>query len=219
MAQGQRKKGEYKVRRYLDSKCKLCRREGTKLFLKGERCYSPKCPIEKKQALPPGQHGVRRRRKLSDFGVQLREKQKLKRLYGISEKQLKSYFARALKKKGDTGEVLLQLLETRLDNFVYRLGFVLSRSVARQLVSHGHISVEGKKVDIPSFEVKPGQTVALSSKAIGFDYVKKSLADKEKTIPTWLEKKAAVGRMKRLPKREEVEADVDENLVVEFYSR
>lgn len=205
--------------RYLGPKCKLCRREGTKLFLKGERCYSPKCPIEKKQALPPGQHGVRRRRKLSDFGVQLREKQKLKKLYGVGEKQLKSYFARALKKKGDTGEILLQLLETRLDNIVHRLGFVFSRSVARQLVSHGHVLVDGKRVNIPSFKAKPGQTVTLSSKALGLDYVKKSLVDKEKTIPAWLEKKAAVGLMKRLPKREEIGADVDEDLVVEFYSR
>lgn len=204
--------------RYLGPKCRLCRREGTKLFLKGERCFSPKCPIEKKQALPPGQHGVRGRRRLSDYGIQLREKQKLQRLYGIVEKQLKRYFGRALKKKGDTGEVLLQLLETRLDNIVYRLGFVPSRSVARQLISHGHVLVDGKKADIASFNVKPGQTVTVSSEALDFAQVKKSLAEKGK-IPVWLEKKAAVGRLARLPEREEVEAEVDESLIVEFYSR
>lgn len=204
--------------RYLGPKCRLCRREGTKLFLKGERCFSPKCPIEKKQALPPGQHGVRGRRRLSDYGIQLREKQKLQRLYGIVEKQLKRYFGRALKKKGGTGEVLLQLLETRLDNIVYRLGFVPSRSVARQLISHGHVLVDGKKADIASFNVKPGQTVTVSSEALDFAQVKKSLAEKGK-IPVWLEKKAAVGRLARLPEREEVEAEVDESLIVEFYSR
>ena len=204
--------------RYLGPKCKLCRREGVKLFLKGERCFSSKCPIEKKQALPPGQHGARGRRKLSDYGVQLREKQKLKRLYGITEKQLKRYFDRALKRKKDTGEVLLQILETRLDNIVYRLGFVPSRSMARQLVSHGHVLVDGKKVNIPSFNVAPGQTVTVSSKALSLAYVKKSLAE-EKKSPVWLEKKAAVGRLVRVPEREEVEADIDENLIVEFYSR
>jgi len=204
--------------RYLGPKCKLCRREGVKLFLKGEKCYSVKCPIEKKQALPPGEHGSKGRGRLSDYGLQLREKQKLKRLYGVSERQLRRYFKNALKAKKDTGEVLLQILETRLDNIVYRLGFVPSRSMARQLVSHGHVLVEGKKVNIPSFSVKPKMVITLSPKSLKFDYVQKSLKE-EKKLPKWLERKAAVGRLLRLPKREEVEADVDENLIVEFYSR
>lgn len=204
--------------RYLGPKCRRCRREGVKLFLKGSRCFSNQCPIEKKQALPPGQHGARRTRRLSDYGVQLREKQKLKRLYGVTERQLKRYFDRALKKKKDTGEVLLQLLETRLDNVVYRLGFVASRSMARQLISHGHVLVNGKKVDIPSFDVKPGETMTVSAKALNLAFVKKSLSEKGKP-PDWLEKKAAVGRLVRPPERIEVEADVNENLIVEFFSR
>lgn len=207
--------------RYLGSKCKLCRREGVKLFLKSERCFSSKCPIGKKRALPPGQHGVRGRKRISNYGVQLREKQKLKRLYGVGEKQLKRYLNQSLKKKGGTAGALLQFLETRLDNVVCSLGFVPSRSMARQLVSHGHILVDGKKVNIPSFNLRPGQTISLSSDALNFAYVRKSLADKNRKIPAWLEKKAAVGRLSRLPGREEVKVDVnvDESLVVEFYSR
>ena len=205
--------------RYLGPKCKLCRREGAKLFLKSERCFSSKCPIGKKRALPPGQHGARGRRRMSDYGVQLREKQKLKRMYGVGEKQLKLYLNKASKKKKDTGGALLQLLETRLDSVVCGLGFVPSRSMARQLVSHGHILIDGKKVNIPSVNLKPGQTISLSSEALNFTYIKKSLADRDRKIPGWLEKKAAVGRVSRLPEREEVEADVDENLIVEFYSR
>lgn len=204
--------------RYLGPKCKICRREGTKLFLKGERCFSARCPIEKKRALPPGQHGVRRRRKISNYGVQLREKQRLKRLYGVADEQLQRYFDCALKKRKDTGKVLLQLLETRLDNIVHRLGFVPSRSMARQLVSHGHVLVDGKEVNIPSFNVKPGQTVTVSPDALNFAYVKKSLAGAKKA-PAWLEKKAVVGRLSRFPERDEFEADIDESLIVEFYSR
>ena len=147
-----------------------------------------------------------------------REKQKLKRLYGVTERQLKRYFDQALKKKKDTGEVLLQLLETRLDNVVYRLGFVAGRSMARQLISHGHVLVDGKKVDIPSFNVKPGETMTVSTKALSLAFIKKSLSEKGK-LPDWLEKKAAVGRLVRPPERIEVEADVNENLIVEFYSR
>jgi small subunit ribosomal protein S4 len=204
--------------RYLGPKCRLCRREGVKLFLKGPRCLSNQCPIEKKQALPPGQHGVRGRRRLSDYGSQLREKQKLKRLYGVTERQLERYFGQALKKREDTGEVLLQLLETRLDNIVYRLGFVPSRSMARQLISHGHVSVNGKKVNIPSLRVSPGATLSVSSGALSLAFVKKSLSEHTK-LPDWLEKKAAVGRLVRVPERAEVEADIDENSIVEFYSR
>jgi len=205
--------------RYLDSKCRLCRREGTKLFLKGERCFSPKCPLEKKGAVAPGQHGLKMRRRLSEYGVQLREKQKAKRTYGVLERQFRRYFKKAFKKRGVTGEALLQLLESRLDNVVYRLGFVPSRSVARQLVHHGHILVDGKKVDIPSYQVKPGQVINLNPKAMKIEVVKKSLAEKKKEIPSWLQKKAAVGKIIRLPTREEIGADIAEQLIVEYYSR
>jgi len=205
--------------RYPDSKCRLCRREGTKLFLKGERCFSPKCPLEKKGAVAPGQHGLKMRRRLSEYGVQLREKQKAKRTYGVLERQFRRYFKKAFKKRGVTGEALLQLLESRLDNVVYRLGFVPSRSVARQLVRHGHILVDGKKVDIPSYQVKPGQVINLNPKAMKIEVVKKSLAEKKKEIPSWLQKKAAVGKIIRLPTREEIGADIAEQLIVEYYSR
>jgi len=205
--------------RYLDSKCRLCRREGTKLFLKGERCFSPKCPLEKKGAVAPGQHGLKMRRRLSEYGVQLREKQKAKRTYGVLERQFRRYFKKAFKKRGVTGEALLQLLESRLDNVVYRLGFVPSRSVARQLVRHGHILVDGKKVDIPSYQVKPGQVINLNPKAMKMEVVKKSLAEKKKEIPSWLQKRAAVGKIIRLPTREEIGADIAEQLIVEYYSR
>jgi len=205
--------------RYIDPKCRLCRREGTKLFLKGERCFSPKCPLEKKGAVAPGQHGLKMRRRLSEYGVQLREKQKAKRTYGVLERQFRRYFKKAFKKRGVTGEALLQLLESRLDNVVYRLGFVPSRSVARQLVRHGHILVDGKKVDIPSYQVKPGQVINLNPKAMKMEVVKKSLAEKKKEIPSWLQKKAAVGKIIRLPTREEIGADIAEQLIVEYYSR
>lgn len=200
-------------------KCRLCRREGIKLFLKGARCFSPKCPIERKGAVPPGPHGTKRRRRLSEYGLQLREKQKVKRLYGIREKQFKHYFERAKKVREATGEALLQILESRLDNIVYRLGFALSRAMSRQLISHGHILVDGKKVNIASFEVKPGVTVTLSTKGLKIPPVKESLIKKDVIIPDWLEKKAAVGRIKRLPKREEIGGEIDEQAIVEFYSR
>lgn len=205
--------------RYLDSKCRLCRREGTKLFLKGERCFSPKCPLEKRGAVFPGQHGLKRSRRLSEYGIQLREKQKARRTYGVLERQFRRYFKQAFKKRGVTGEALLQFLESRLDNVVYRLGFVPSRSVARQLVPHGHILVDGKKVDIPSYQVKPGQLVSLAPKALKMESVVKSLAEKKKEIPPWLQKKATVGKMIRLPKKEEIGADIREQLIVEYYSR
>lgn len=205
--------------RYLDPKCKLCRREGRRLFLKGERCYSPKCPLEKKGAVPPGVHGPKRRRRLSAFGQQLREKQKAKRFYGVSERQFKRYFDLANKKRGNTGEALLQTLESRLDNVVYRLGFVPSRSIARQIVSHCHVQVDGKKVNIPSYQLKLGQTVSLTTKGLEINHVKKMLANKEYRAPAWLKRKAAVGKMDRLPKREEIDTEVDEKLIIEYYSR
>jgi small subunit ribosomal protein S4 len=206
--------------RYLDAKCRLCRREGMKLFLKGDRCLSQKCPIEKKGAVPPGTHGLgRRRRRPSEYGAQLREKQKAKRLYGVREKQFKKYFDRARKEKQATGEALFQILEFRLDNVVYRLGLAPSRTAARQLISHGHIQVGGKKVDIPSYEVKLGETIGLSPQGAKIGLVKDYLERKDIKIPVWLERKATVGKVKRLPKRDEIEANVNEQAIVEFYSR
>jgi len=191
-----------------------------KLFLKGARCLSPKCPIEKKGAVPPGVRGTRiRRRRLSEYGRQLREKQKAKRLYGVSEKQFRRYYQKAKKVRASTGEVLMQTLESRLDNIVFRLGLAPSRSVARQIVSHGQVLVDGKKVNIPSYLVKEGQVISLKPKAIKIPIIAQVLGSDEVVMPGWLEKKAAVGRIKSLPKREEIEADVDEQLIIEFYSR
>jgi small subunit ribosomal protein S4 len=205
--------------RYTDPKCRLCRREGVKLFLKGERCFSLKCPIEKKGAVPPGQHGLKSGRRLSDFGKQLREKQKAKRLYGILERQFKNYFEKASKAKGNTGELLLQFLELRLDNLVYRLGLVSSRSIARQLINHGHVLVDGKKITIPSYQVKTGQVVSLGTKGLKINHVQEALKDRGFRTPKWLSRKAAVGKIERLPKREEIEVDINQDLIVEFYSR
>lgn len=207
--------------RYTGPKFKLDRREGTNLFLKGKRSTSSKHPIEKKGAVPPGQHGkASLRRKRSDFGLQLREKQKVKRMYGLLERQFRRYYKEAAKKKGETGFSLLQKLETRLDNVVYRLGLAPSRASARQLVSHGHILVNDQKVNIPSFEVKEGDIVSLKEKAQKFNLVKETgeAIDKE-SIPDWLERKGLSGRLKRLPSRDEVSADISDQLIVEFYSR
>lgn len=204
--------------RYTGPKCRLCRREKVKLFLKGDRCFSANCPIEKKGGVPPGQHGLKSSQRQSDYGKQLREKQKTKRIYGLTESHLKNYFQKAIKVRQTTGEFLLQMLESRLDNLIYRLGFVSSRNLARQLVSHKHVLVDGKKVNIPSYQLKPGQVVSLDKKALDLSEVKKSLAEKTK-LPDWLKKKAAVGQMVRLPKRDEIEGDIDEQLIVEFYSR
>jgi small subunit ribosomal protein S4 len=201
-----------------NKKCRLCRASGEKLFLKGERCFS-KCPIDRKGAVPPGQHGAKRKRKQSDYGVRLAEKQKLKKIYGLTERQMKKYFAQARKAKTATGEVLLQLLESRLDNLVYRLGFAPSRRFARQLVSHKHVLVEGKVVNIPSFNVKPVAVISLDEKASAMTGVKNILAKKDFTLPIWLERKATVGKFARLPKREEIDSKVNEQLVVEYYSK
>ncbi|MEX0616240.1 MAG: 30S ribosomal protein S4 [Candidatus Woykebacteria bacterium] len=207
--------------RYLGPKFKLDRREGTNLFLKGKRSLSPKHPIEKKGAVPPGQHGQRSlRRKFSDYGLQLREKQKVKRMYGLLERQFRKYYKEAAKKKGETGVALLQKLETRLDNVIYRLGFTMSRAQARQLVSHRHVLVNEKKVNIPSYAVKIGEVVTISDKAQKFNLVKEAheIVDKE-SLPKWLEKKGLSGKMKRLPDREEIGANINDQLIVEFYSR
>jgi small subunit ribosomal protein S4 len=204
--------------RYIDPKCRLCRREGTKLYLKGDRCFTPKCPIEKRGAQPPGQHGKKRVRRLSDYGIHLREKQKVKRTYGVLEKQFRNYYKEAMKSSSNTGEKLLQLLESRLDNTVFRLGLVSSRSLARQLVNHGHVKVDNKKVSIPSYLVKPSETISLSNKGAKLKFVKDSL--EKKTAPAkWLVRKAMVGKVERLPLRDELDDSIRENLIIEFYSR
>lgn len=198
--------------RYTGPKRRLSRREGVALFAKDAAF------IERKGAVPPGHHGTRRARRPSEYGIQLREKQKAKRMYGLLEKQFSKYYQIADKKTGNTGEVLMQLLETRLDNVVYRLGFATSRSSARQLVSHGHIAVDNKKVNIPSFQVSSGSTVAILKKMLDNTQVKKSLANQE-TLPEWLERKATVGKVLRLPNRGEAEQGISEQLIVEYYSR
>lgn len=208
---------------YIDAKCRLCRREGEKLYLKGDRCFSPKCPIERLGAQIPGQHGKKRNSRLSGFGIQLREKQKVKRTYGVLEKQFKGYYQKAQTSRENTGERLLQLLESRLDNVVYRLGFAPSRSLSRQIVGHGHITVDGKKLDVASYTVKPGQVIGLSKKGSQLNFVKndqdKKDQDKKDKLPDWLSKKGLVGKMERLPLRDELDEGIKENLIVEFYSR
>ncbi|OQA93885.1 MAG: 30S ribosomal protein S4 [Microgenomates group bacterium ADurb.Bin219] len=206
--------------RYLGPKCRLCRREGKKLFLKGARCSSPKCPLEKKGAVIPGQHGSRRfSGKSSEYSLQLREKQKAKRTYQVFEKQIKIYYEEAKKQKSATGKALLRLLETRLDNVLYRLGFSASRSSARQLIRHGHVTVDGKKVNIPSFLVKKDQLIGLDQKALKIVEVKKAVEDKDYKLPLWLERKAAVGKIIRLPDNDDLPTEIDDQLIVEFYSR
>jgi len=198
--------------RYTGPKRRLSRREGVALFTK-DAAY-----IERKGAVSPGQRGIRRPRKLSEYGIQLREKQKAKRMYGMLEKQFHKYYEMASKSKGNRGDTLLELLETRLDNVVYRLGFAGSRAAARQFVSHGHLLVDGKKVTIPSFQVKPGSTIALFDKMLDNSQVRKSL-EVQTTLPEWLERQAAVGKVLRLPGAEEVEQGINANLIVEYYSR
>jgi small subunit ribosomal protein S4 len=198
--------------RYTGPKRRLSKREGLPLFAKDEKA------LERKGIVPPGQHGLSRRRRVSEYGIQLREKQKAKRFYGLLEKQFRGYFEKASKVKGSTGEALLEFLECRLDNVVYRLGFSTSRAGARQYVSHGHVTVDGKKMTIPSYHVKVGQTVALSVKIVDNIQVKKSLEEQE-ALPEWLERKATVGKVVRVPNRDEMESAIDEQLIVEFYSR
>ena len=206
--------------RYTGPKFKLDRREGENLFLKGKRSVSGKHPIDKKGAVPPGQHGHRRvRKKFSDFGLQLREKQKVKRMYGVLERQFRRYFKEASKEKGNTGVALLQTLETRLDNVVYRLGFAPSRAAARQLVTHGHILVNGKKVDIPSFSAKTRDIITLTDKAQKLVMVSDALALKGDVLPTWLSRKGLVGKVNNVPPAEDIETIANEQLIVEYYSR
>lgn len=198
--------------RYTGPKRRLSRREGLPLFTKDVKI------LERKGILPPGQHGLKYKRRQSDYGVQLREKQKAKRMYGILEKQFRKYFDKASSVKGSTGITLLQLLETRLDNIVYKLGFTSSRAEARQLVTHGHITVDGKKLAIPSAKINQDQTIALSSKMLDNIQVKK-LLESDLALPEWLERKATVGRLVRLPERSEMEQSISEQLIVEYYSR
>jgi small subunit ribosomal protein S4 len=198
--------------------CRFCRREGAKLYLKGERCYTPKCAIERR-AVPPGIHGQARRRKTSDYGLQLRAKQKARRTYGLLEKQFRNYFETATREPGVTGTNLLRHLEVRLDNVVYRLGMGASRKQARQLVTHGHFEVNGKKVNIPSYQVKPGDEVKVRGDATPFEVVLE--ASKVRTVPSWLtfNEDQKSGKVLTLPERQEMEQGVEEHLIVEFYSR
>ncbi|ADD03180.1 ribosomal protein S4 [Thermoanaerobacter mathranii subsp. mathranii str. A3] len=204
--------------RYLGPSCRLCRREGMKLYLKGDKCYTDKCPVVRR-GYAPGQHG-QERKKLTSYGIQLREKQKLKRYYGLLERQFERFYEKAERMKGITGENLLQLLERRLDNVVYRLGFAVSRRQARQLVSHGHIEVNGKKVDIPSFLVKPGDVISVREKSRSMELIKNNL-EAARNVPDWLElnKDAFEGRVVSLPRREHIDLPIQEHLIVELYSK
>ncbi|EDZ64538.1 ribosomal protein S4 [beta proteobacterium KB13] len=207
--------------RNLDPKCKQCRREGEKLFLKGEKCFTDKCGIEKR-SYPPGQHGQRRGGRLSDYGVQLREKQKLRKIYGILEKQFRSYYAEADRLKGVTGENLLQLLESRLDNVVYRMGIGVSRSESRQLVRHNSITVNGNRVNIPSYQVKPGDQVAVAEASKNQLRIKAATeAADERGFPEWVEVdvKKLSGTFKNKPQRDDLPPTINESLIVELYSK
>src|SRR6185436_7100625 len=207
--------------RYIGPVCRLCRREGMKLFLKGERCYTEKCAIEKRN-VPPGQHGRARRAKMVGYGVQLREKQKVKRTYGVLENQFRRYFEAADRAKGITGELLLQSLERRLDNVVYRIGFATSRAQARQLVRHGHFLVNGKKVDIPSFSVKIGDTVAIKPGSVENATIVHAREEvKGRGIAAWVDLDASgtAARISSIPTREQINLPVQEQLIVELYSK
>lgn len=206
--------------RYTGSVCKLCRREGEKLFLKGERCYSDKCSVSRRNYVP-GQHG-KGRKKTSEYGLQLRMKQKARRYYGILEGQFRHYFDMAERKQGVTGENLLRILESRLDNVVYRLGWASSRAEARQLVVHGHFTVDGKNVDIPSYLLRAGEVVAIANKSKDSVKIKSVLeANSGRPVPAWLDlnREALEAKVVNLPAREEIDAPVEEQLIVEFYSK
>jgi small subunit ribosomal protein S4 len=206
--------------RYTDSVCRLCRREGLKLFLKGERCYTDKCAIERRN-YPPGEHG-QGRTKFSEYAVQLREKQKVKRMYGLMEKQFRRYFHMAETARGITGELLLLFLERRLDNMIYRMGFATSRAEARQLIRHGHFLVDGRKVDIPSYLLRPGQAVVVREKSRSITRIVEALEQAERRgVPDWLEiqRDAFTARVKALPTRADLTMPINEKLVVELYSK
>jgi small subunit ribosomal protein S4 len=208
------------VARYTGAVCRLCRREGLKLFLKGERCYTDKCAIERRN-YPPGEHG-QARPKFSEYSVQLREKQKLRRMYGVLEGQFRRYFQMADRAKGVTGETLLQLLERRLDNIVYRVGFATSRSEARQLVRHGHFRVNGRKVNVPSYLVRAGDTISVRERSQKVARIQGALElAQRRGVPDWLEvtPESFAGRVKSLPVRSDLTMPINEKLVVELYSK
>ena len=207
--------------RYRDAVCRLCRREVKKLFLNGQRCLTDKCAIEKRN-FPPGEHGKARRPKIVGYGIQLREKQKVRRLYQVLEDQFRNYFETAASRKGVTGETLLMMLEQRLDNVVYRLGLATSRAEARQLVRHGHIEVSGKKVDIPSFQVLPGQVVAVREKSRNLATILRSLdLAGNRGVPPWLslDRESLKAQVVAAPKREDVSFPIQEQMIVELYSK
>ncbi len=207
--------------RYTGAVCRQCRREGQKLFLKGDRCYTEKCAIDRRP-YAPGMHNQGRTKKLSEYGMQLREKQKAKHYYGVLESQFRKYYEIAANRKGVTGENLLSILESRLDNVVYRLGFAMSRPEARQLVSHGHFTVDGRKVNIASFLVKPGQTIALKDSSRSLDKFKACLeANGSRPTPKWLDfdKNTLTAKVVALPAREDVDLPIEEHLIVELYSK
>lgn len=206
--------------RYTGAVCRMCRREGCKLFLKGERCYSDKCSVTRR-AYAPGQHG-QNRKKISEYGLQLREKQKARRFYGVLESQFEGYFELAERKSGMTGQNLLRILESRLDNVVYRMGLATSRAEARQLVVHGHFTVNGKRVDIPSFQVKEGEVISLCQKSrssVKFKAITESCG--ARPVPMWLDmnKETLEAKVVRMPNREDIDLDVQELLIVEYYSK
>ncbi len=206
--------------RYTGAVCRLCRREGQKLFLKGERCYTDKCGIERRK-YAPGMHG-QSRKKLSEYGVQLREKQKARRYYGVLESQFEKYFEMANKQKGITGENLLSILESRLDNVVYRLGFGMSRPEARQLVTHGHFTVNGKKVNIPSFLTSPGDVIAICEKSRSSEKIKEVLEKTEtRNVPKWLDldRNTLSGKVLAPAQRDDIDLEIAEHLIVELYSK
>ena len=210
--------------RYTGPVCKLCRREGEKLFLKGERCYSPKCAMERR-AYPPGQHGRMaqwQHSRRSDFGAQLRAKQKARRVYGVLERQFRRYYKEALKSRGLTGFTLLQILESRLDNVIYRMGFASSRAQARQLVTHGHFTVNGRRTDVPSLQVRAGDKIEIRDGSKDLTFFKDLAAvAEERNAPEWIMRdvKQLSGEVSRMPERSEIDANLNEQLIVEYYSR
>ena len=206
--------------RYTGPACRICRRAGEKLFLKGERCFTPRCAVERRRR-PPGEQHLRRRR-VSDRGIQLREKQKARFIYGVLERQFRGYFEQAQKSRGTTGDTLLEILERRLDNVVYRLDFAESRDQARQLVLHGHITVDNRKVSIPSYQVKPGDMIGWKETSRDKDFVQAlTAAIPRKAVPEWLslEKEAMTGKVLRPPERPEVDNTIDTRMIVEYYSK
>ncbi len=207
--------------RYTDPSCRLCRRERQKLFLKGTKCFTEKCPVERR-GFPPGQHGQSRRTKISEYGVQLREKQKVRRTYGLMETQFRNYFQKALKQTGRTGEILVKMLERRFDNVVYRMGFAPSRKAARQLISHGHFLINAKPVDVPSYLLKAGDTIQVRDRSKRLDVVHASMKRmKDAAMLPWLslDKAAMTGTFLSVPERADIPLNADEQLIVELYSK